>query len=195
MSPEFRETLKQSQQLLEQRERAQAVYEARLLANKRALARAERLLGRLKDLFRATPARCAPSGSAFRPARSARAAWPPLVGASNFAQARRNERAACSGLRVEKRLCSGHAWKRIVIPHAPGGHHAEVVARSHRQHRRTRTVVVAAARRARRRRPAARQRSLQDLVQRGGAAPLRPRRCAISTPSGTSTPRRCSRRR
>lgn len=55
MSPEFRETLRQSQQLLEQRERAQAVYEARLQANKRALARAERLLGRLKDLFSGDP--------------------------------------------------------------------------------------------------------------------------------------------
>lgn len=55
MSPEFRDTLEQSQQLLEQRERAQAVYEARLQANKRALARAERLLGRLKDLFSRGP--------------------------------------------------------------------------------------------------------------------------------------------
>lgn len=55
MSPEFRETLRQSQQLLEQRERAQAVYEARLQANKRALARAERLLGQLKDLFSRDP--------------------------------------------------------------------------------------------------------------------------------------------
>jgi hypothetical protein len=51
MSPEFRHTLKQSQQLLEQRERAQAVYEVRLLASKRALARADKLLIRLKDLM------------------------------------------------------------------------------------------------------------------------------------------------
>jgi hypothetical protein len=51
MSPEFRHTLRQSQQLLEQRERAQAVYEARLLASKRALARADKLLIRLKDLM------------------------------------------------------------------------------------------------------------------------------------------------
>jgi hypothetical protein len=51
MSPEFRDTLEQSQQLLEQRERAQAVYEARLQASKRAFARADRLLLRLKDLF------------------------------------------------------------------------------------------------------------------------------------------------
>jgi hypothetical protein len=51
MSPEFRHTLRQSQQLLERRERAQAVYEARLLASKRALARADKLLIRLKDLM------------------------------------------------------------------------------------------------------------------------------------------------
>jgi hypothetical protein len=51
MSPEFRDTLEQSQKLLEQRERAQAVYEARLRASKRALARADGQLARLKDLL------------------------------------------------------------------------------------------------------------------------------------------------
>jgi ABC-type transporter Mla subunit MlaD len=51
MSPEFRDTLEQSQRLLQQRERAQAVYEARLQASKRAFARADRLLARLKELF------------------------------------------------------------------------------------------------------------------------------------------------
>ena len=51
MSPEFRDTLEQSQKLLEQRERAQAVYEARLRASKRALARANGQLARLKELL------------------------------------------------------------------------------------------------------------------------------------------------
>jgi hypothetical protein len=66
MSPEFRNTLQQSQRLLEQRERAQAVYEARLQANKRALARADKLLSRLKDLFSRGPDRRAHSNNARR---------------------------------------------------------------------------------------------------------------------------------
>jgi len=51
MSPEFRDTLEKSQKLLEQRERAKAVYEARLRASKRALARVDGQLVRLKELL------------------------------------------------------------------------------------------------------------------------------------------------
>ena len=55
------------------------------------------------------------------------------------------------------------------------GNHAQIVARGRRRRHGSDRFVLAAAGRARRRRPAARHRSLQDLVQRGGAAPLRPR--------------------
>ena len=56
------------------------------------------------------------------------------------------------------------------VPHTPGGNHAEIVARRHRQRRGTCTFIVAAAGRAKRRRPAARQRhfktSCNEVAQR-----------------------------
>jgi hypothetical protein len=51
MSVQSRDALEQSQRLLDQMESAQADYEAHLQESKQALARSDRLLARLRDLF------------------------------------------------------------------------------------------------------------------------------------------------